>query len=105
MHAGNRLNSNVTLSPNIFEFNPLNHISDEPYVPYSKGKTTVVEKGVYGSLVAQVTNPLKLILGGRLSWYKYDNVFDSFDQNTGDIKSTSLTKYEDNMVFTPYLGR
>ena len=91
-------------SPNIFEFNPADYVSNEPYILFSKAKPKIVQKGIYGSLVAQVTNPLKLILGGRLSWYKYDNVFDSFDQNTGDIKSTSLTKYEDNMIFTPYLG-
>ena len=100
-----RVNSKVTLSPNIFEFNPLDYISNEPYAILNKANPTIVEKGVYGSLVAQITDPLKLIFGGRLSWYKYDAIFINPDWNTGVIgNDISLTKYQDNTVFTPYLG-
>jgi len=96
--------SNITLSPNIFEFNPLDHISNAPYILTSSAKIKIVEKGVYGSFVAQITDPLKLIVGGRISWYDYENPLTIYDRDTGAITSTSLTKYEDNKIFTPYLG-
>ncbi|WP_319796572.1 TonB-dependent siderophore receptor [Nitrobacter sp.] len=96
--------SNVPLSPNIFEYNPFDHISNLPYYPTSRFKDKIVQKGVYGSLVAQLAAPLKLILGGRLSWYKYDSTSDSLDRNTGAVTDTSFAGYEDNKVFTPYLG-
>jgi len=89
-------NSNVSLSPNIFEFNPRDHISNGPYVPVSLDKIKVMQKGVYGSFVAQITDPLKLIFGGRLSWYQYDSDSDGF--------YGSSVQYRDNKVFTPYLG-
>ena len=98
-------NSNITLSPNIFEFNPLDHILNEPYISITEAKTKVVEKGVYGSVVAQIVDPLKLILGGRLSWYEYDNSSVSSNIYTpGGATTYSKTQYEDNKIFTPYLG-
>jgi outer membrane receptor for ferric coprogen and ferric-rhodotorulic acid len=104
-HMAQRIrNSNATLSPNIFEYNPFDHTSNEPYLPSSDIKTKVVQKGLYGSLVAQVTEPLKVILGGRLSWYDYSSDGITFNSSTGGISSTSLTKYEEQNIFTPYLG-
>ena len=50
------------------------------------------------------TRSLTLIFGGRLSWYKNEVDITRYDPNTGGILFTSLTKYEDNKVFTPYLG-
>lgn len=98
-------NSNITLSPNIFEFNPRDHISNEPYIPTTEAKTEVVEKGVYGSFVAQIVDPLKLIFGGRLSWYEYDSSSISSGIYTpGGVTIYSKTQYEDNKIFTPYLG-
>ena len=100
---GNR-NSNFTLSPNIFAFNPFEHVSNAPYILTSSGNTKIMEKGVYGSFVAQITDPLKLIVGGRISWYDYEEPTYIYDRNTGIINYTELKKYEDNKVFTPYLG-
>lgn len=100
---GNR-NSNFNLSPNIFTFNPLEHVSNAPYILTSSGNTKIIEKGVYGSFVAQITDPLKLIVGGRISWYDYEEPLNIYDRNTGTVNYTELKKYEDNKVFTPYLG-
>ncbi|WP_350283355.1 TonB-dependent siderophore receptor, partial [Nitrosomonas sp.] len=91
-------------SPNIFEFDLSDYASNDLYILSNDGNPEILQKGVYGSLVAQIADPLKLILGGRLSWYKYSNVSNNFDQNTGAVRATSLTKYEDNMIFTPFLG-
>lgn len=100
---GRRLNF-APASPNIFEFNPNDYSSNEPYVIWAREKTKIVEKGVYGSFVAQVADPLKLIAGGRLSWYKYDDVWNDIDTGTGAVTGTTLTSYQDDKVFTPYLG-
>lgn len=104
-HIATRIrDSNVTLAPNIFEYNPFDHISNAPYYPVSRSKNQTVQKGVYGSLTAQLAPPLKLILGGRLSWYKYDSTTNVLDRNTGAVTDTILAGYEDKNVFTPYLG-
>ena len=96
--------NNIPLSPNIFEYNWNDYIYNQPYKLNTTIKRKTIQKGMYGSLVAQISDPLKLILGGRLSWYKHDNLLNMFDLGTGAVTYTSLTKYEDNMVFTPYLG-
>jgi len=96
--------SHVT-SPSIFEIDPRTYrISDYSFARQWESTNKPKQKGVYGSLAAKVADPLTFIIGGRVSWYKYDDIFNEFDQNTGAVTSTSLTKYEDSMVFTPYLG-
>ncbi|WP_350283583.1 TonB-dependent siderophore receptor, partial [Nitrosomonas sp.] len=98
-----RIGSNIQI-PNIFEFNPADYRFNDPYFLTNEEKTTITQKGVYGSLAAKITDPLTLVVGGRFSWYKYDYNFDRFDQNTGATTFTLLTQYEDNTIFTPYLG-
>ncbi|WP_347263532.1 TonB-dependent siderophore receptor [Nitrobacter sp.] len=91
-----------SMRTSIFEYNPADYPA-EPYIPNSDSGYKILQKGVYGSFVAQVADPLKLIFGGRLSWYKYS--YDaSFLDPSGAVTSTSLTAYEDNKIFTPYLG-
>jgi outer membrane receptor for ferric coprogen and ferric-rhodotorulic acid len=92
------------LASSIYEFNPTDYIDNTPYRPAVTNRTKTVQKGVYGSFVAQIADPLKLIFGGRLSWFKYGGAFSGLDANTGAVTSTSLTGYEDNKVFTPYVG-
>lgn len=96
--------NNIPISPNIFEYNWNDYVYNEPYKPSFNSVRKIVQKGVYGSLVAQISDPLKLIFGGRLSWYKFDDTLTFFDPGTGAVTSTSLTRYQDNTVFTPYLG-
>lgn len=91
------------MARSIFEYNPADY-PPGPYLHDLDYGLKIVQKGLYGSFVAQLADPLKLILGGRLSWYKFENTTTNFNVNTGAVTSTSLTAYEDNEVFTPYLG-
>ncbi|GEC17403.1 TonB-dependent siderophore receptor [Nitrobacter winogradskyi] len=99
-----RRNGGTIFVPNIFEFDPANYRFDDPYFRTSQSTTKITQKGLYGSLAAKIADPLTLIVGGRLSWYNYDDVFTSFDRNTGNITGTELTRFDDNKVFTPSLG-
>ncbi len=90
--------------PNIFEFDPADYRFNDPYFLTDEEKTTIIQKGFYGSLAAKIADPFTLIIGGRFSWYKYNNVWNEFDQNTGAVDYTELIRYKDNTVFTPYLG-
>lgn len=91
--------SNVP-SINVFNPNPYvieptsaqmaaNGVSPSAYDP-------VLQKGVYGVLRTQLTEPLTLVMGGRFSWYEY--VYRS-----GANLSTSTSSKED-AKFTPYGG-
>lgn len=95
--------NNAFGSPNIFEFN-VNDYYVDTRPPTTRGSTKIVEKGVYGSFVAQLADPLKLILGGRLSWYKYDDDFSGLDPDTGTVEFTDVIRYDQNKIFTPSLG-
>jgi TonB-dependent siderophore receptor len=97
-------NGGTIFVPNIFAFDPTNYRFDDPYVRIGQWATKITQKGIYGSLAAKIADPLTLIVGGRLSWYKFDDVFTSFDRDTGNITGTTLTRFDDNKVFTPSLG-
>lgn len=64
----------------------------EKYVEPNRNDERTVSQGVYGSLRLQVADPVKLVLGGRLSWYEYSDRLNA--QST--IKQTRK--------FTPYAG-
>lgn len=90
--------------PNIFEFNPTDYRFNDPYFLSSTEETIIRQQGLYGSLAAKIADPLTLIVGGRLSWYKYDNIWNQIDPGTGAVTFTDPIKYKDSAVFTPYLG-
>lgn len=98
-----RTGGNIRI-PNIFEFDPEDYRFNDPYFLTDNEETTITQKGFYGSFAARLADPLTLIVGGRLSWYRYGNVWNELDQSTGAVSYTELTKYEDNKVFTPYMG-
>ncbi|MCO8165750.1 TonB-dependent receptor [Pseudomonas sp. 21LCFQ010] len=50
--------------------------------------------GVYGSLILNPVDPLKIILGSRLTWYKTENY----------ANGTQTNEFRQNKEFTPYLG-
>lgn len=58
----------------------------------------------YGMLRLSMAERLKLIVGGRVSWYTYMN--ESFEANQDGTfqPSTGVRKKKDNAVFTPYAG-
>lgn len=60
-------------------------------------RTTIQQQALYGMTRLSITDPLTVILGGRLSWYK----------NTQDDRDTGLQSaapYQEKGVFTPYAG-
>ena len=63
----------------------------------STGAYDVTNKGLYGTMRLSLTDPLSLIIGGRVSWYenKYDSV-------TRWGAGTTLSKSSGE--FTPYMG-
>ncbi|MBW7903215.1 MAG: TonB-dependent siderophore receptor [Rhodocyclaceae bacterium] len=91
----NRRNSRITV-PDIFAFDPERYGSADPYtVRLMDRNRTIKQKGLYGSLAAQVAEPLTIILGGRLSWYESD---------LRNPLSSSRTYFKEDRAFTPYVG-
>ncbi|GLU27992.1 TonB-dependent receptor [Brucella sp. NBRC 12950] len=60
-------------------------------------RTKIEQQALYGMTRLSVTDPLTVILGGRVSWYKST----SEDRDTG-LQSTA--PYKENGIFTPYAG-
>ena len=59
------------------------------FVHTTDGRTVTTQDGVYITTRLSLADPLKLILGGRLDWYDYDN-----RDGSGDYKVTrNLTRY------------
>lgn len=89
---------------NIYDFSP--GLWDEPSEVwrtrsfYDFGST---QKGIYGRLNARLSDPLTLVLGGRMASYHYTSPARSFNK-AGAIISESLTTYKERNIFTPYIG-
>ncbi|MCZ2497542.1 TonB-dependent siderophore receptor [Xylophilus sp. Kf1] len=82
---------------NVFNFNAANY-RDFPTVPTRAGTHTLArteQKGVYGSLRLALTDPLKLILGGRISSTENS----TRNQLTGAF---SVRPYKESSQFTPF---
>lgn len=90
--------------PNIFEFDPAVYRSNESYRSQAYTLLNTKQYGVYGSLGIEIIDPLKLIIGGRLSWYKFDQTFDLYNFNTGNVSASFPSYLKENKVFTPYVG-
>lgn len=60
-------------------------------------RTRVRQEGIYGMTRVSVTDPLSVVLGGRLSWYKMTSRY----RDTGE---DYVSPYSENGVFTPYGG-
>lgn len=58
---------------------------------FSPSVQTETAKGIYGNVQLQLADRLKAIVGGRLSWYTYD------ENSDGDVSS-----YKQAHQFTPY---
>ncbi|ABR89634.1 outer membrane receptor for ferric coprogen and ferric-rhodotorulic acid [Janthinobacterium sp. Marseille] len=89
---------------------PVNVFNPNPYSPrqsmaslaarsglLATGAYDVTSKGLYGTTRLALSDPLSLIIGGRVSWYenKYDSV-SRWGANTTSTKSSA--------EFTPYMG-
>jgi len=91
--------------PNIYQFNPYDYAqSSDPVTRYQAANSRVPQAGVYGSVRFHVSDPLHVIVGGRVSRYQYRWLFQRFDATSGALTSSSPTEYRDSNVFTPYLA-
>lgn len=90
--------------PNIHQFNPYDYRQPAgPLATSLKLQLPVEQGGIYGSARFHVTDPLRVIVGGRVSRYRYRYLFDMFEPN-GVQTLSDVTDYRDNSVFTPYLA-
>ncbi|CAB3828966.1 TonB-dependent siderophore receptor [Achromobacter piechaudii] len=71
---------------------------DDAYLEHRDGKSE--QYGVYTAARMQLAQPLKLVLGGRMSWY--DIVWDT--HTTGSYTDDSIYKQRVSAEFTPYAG-
>ncbi|WP_076592068.1 TonB-dependent siderophore receptor [Herminiimonas arsenitoxidans] len=86
--------------PDIFNFDP-SSVPEPDAGPYTSGTTaTTKQYGVYGSTRLNLSDPLKLILGARLSWYKTQT--DNHNFVTGVTTQGRQIAY--NSELTPYAG-
>lgn len=77
-------------------FNPNHHLIPEPARPQWSGLSdqTTRQYGLYSTLRLRLAEPLSLVIGGRLSWYK-----DDIQTNTAP-RSVARQDHE----FTPFAG-
>lgn len=66
-------------------------VAEKDLTPTPNHERTV-SQGVYGTLRMQVADPVTLVLGGRLSWYDYQD------------KLTPSSNFKQTREFTPYGG-
>lgn len=80
----------IDTGSNPFEWNPRGHAKPD-YVTGPDGlPETTTQDSVYASSRLRLTEPLSLILGGRLDWYE----FDDSENSEGNYKITrNLTRY------------
>ncbi|THF62618.1 TonB-dependent siderophore receptor [Pseudothauera rhizosphaerae] len=101
--TGARRNSG-RIAADIFDFDPSQYGSNDPYYPFTAVDQDRTEKGFYGSLALKIADPLTLILGGRQSWYDFKQTQYSYSVPSGLLTSVSQTSRKDDSVFTPYIG-
>ncbi|CAN7383834.1 TonB-dependent siderophore receptor [Pseudorhodoferax sp. LjRoot39] len=90
--------------PDIYAFDPYAYRqSSAAMVPWQRQRPLTQQSGVYGSVRFQVSDPLHIIAGGRLSRYHYSFQSSRLD-TSGAATSNATTEYRDNSVFTPYLA-
>ena len=86
--------------PNIFNFDP-SSVPEPNYGPQTQGTTVNTRQyGVYGSGRFNLSDPLKLILGARVSWYTTQT--DAHNLLAGTTTLGKESAY--NREITPYAG-
>lgn len=78
-------------SIDIFNFDPATSVRPN-FVATTASTNVISQNGVYASARLNPADPLKIILGGRLDWYEYDNL------------GTSVGDYRVNAHKTYYAG-
>ena len=69
----------------------------------SLGHLSEAQRGAYGRLKFEVLDRLNLIVGARVSRYRYQYGFTGYDA-AGQVESTSDSRYRESGIVTPYAG-
>lgn len=85
-------------NPNPFRTEPSNAALRFANTERSLGKAR--QLGAYGALRLQITEPLKLVIGGRIGSYKTD--WDTITSTTGTV--TASATHQDDTRFMPFAG-
>jgi outer membrane receptor for ferric coprogen and ferric-rhodotorulic acid len=73
------------------------------HISYQYQPTTISQNGIYGRINFELTDQLMLIVGGRYSNLDYDSISRGINDD-GSIDWQDHTVYEEDAVFTPYIG-
>lgn len=75
-------------SIDIFNFDPAASVRPN-FVATTASTNVIAQNGIYASARLNPADPLKIILGGRLDWYEYDNL----GTNAGDYRVNAHKTY------------
>ena len=88
--SGDAWSNFIDAGSNLFEWDPRGHAKPD-YVTGDNGlPETTTQDSVYASTRLRLTEPLSLILGGRLDWYEFD---DSANSESNYKITRNLTRY------------
>ncbi|SEI15757.1 TonB-dependent siderophore receptor [Pseudomonas asplenii] len=84
-------------------FDPDHNLIPKPEQPAWQSLDDITQRqyGLYSTLRLRLAEPLSLVLGGRLSWYKNDNTRYDYTATPTDISSNN---YREDKKFTPFAG-
>lgn len=88
----------------LFDFDPADYPAPDYYrKAYDYLPTIDRQRGVYGRLTLEPVKAIKVVLGGRVSWQKYDSLGTAYNTD-GTVAWDYHDRYKDSGVFTPYGG-
>lgn len=85
---------------NVYDYDPRSFARPAAYLaPSSSYVPEITQSGIYAMVRFHVFDPLRVMIGGRYSKYRFESDFTDLVYD-----EVSSTLYEDNGVFTPYGG-
>ena len=88
----------------LFDFDPSAYPAPDYYrKAYDYLPTIDRQRGVYGRLTLEPVKAVKIVLGGRVSWQKYDSMGSAYNPD-GSVAWDYHDRYRESGVFTPYGG-
>ncbi|MBL8270845.1 TonB-dependent siderophore receptor [Steroidobacter sp.] len=107
IESGFQLQRALDANGNVFVARPIDVFNFDPYayaLPAgrrlaSRGGTTETQQGMYLAVGLQVSDPLRVTLGGRYTEYDYESIFQSYAAN-GTPAARSVTSFSDT-AFVP----
>lgn len=83
-------------------FDPQIDVAQPSFVPLQNIFTDTRQRGIYSNLRLSLAEPLTLVLGGRLSWWDFDNTTRDADPNAVPRVTKDWQKV--TREFTPFAG-